>query len=259
LVRHYLQDVGSTFGTGALGPHEWDEGHEYLYEGGPTWKRLVSLGLYVRPWQHVRYSEYRSIGRFEGDEFDPAAWKPRVPPAAFLNARADDTFWAARRVMAFSDDLIRAIVKTGRFSDAAAERHLADVLIKRRDRIAAAYLTPINPIVDPAIDASGRLTFINAAVAAGVAAAPKGGYRSQWYAFDNTTGESQPIGAPIVAASGSQIVPATVPTTIGSFVRVDIEAIDPPHPSWSIPVQAYFKRTASGWTLVGLERRLSRP
>jgi hypothetical protein len=25
-VRHYLQDVGSTIGTGALGPREWDEG-----------------------------------------------------------------------------------------------------------------------------------------------------------------------------------------------------------------------------------------
>ena len=38
--------------------------------------------------------------------------------------RADDAFWAARRVMAFTDDLIRAIVKTGQFSDPAAEQHL---------------------------------------------------------------------------------------------------------------------------------------
>ena len=26
LIRHYLQDVGSTFGTGANGPREYDEG-----------------------------------------------------------------------------------------------------------------------------------------------------------------------------------------------------------------------------------------
>ena len=35
VVRHYLQDVGSTFGTGALAPRDGDEGYEYLYEGGP--------------------------------------------------------------------------------------------------------------------------------------------------------------------------------------------------------------------------------
>ena len=32
-VRHYLQDVGSTFGTGAEGPHQFHEGWESLYEG----------------------------------------------------------------------------------------------------------------------------------------------------------------------------------------------------------------------------------
>ena len=35
VVRHYLQDVGSTFGTGALGPRDGDEGHEYLVRRRP--------------------------------------------------------------------------------------------------------------------------------------------------------------------------------------------------------------------------------
>jgi hypothetical protein len=33
VVRHYLQDVGSTFGTGANAPREYDEGWEYLATG----------------------------------------------------------------------------------------------------------------------------------------------------------------------------------------------------------------------------------
>jgi hypothetical protein len=33
VVRHYLQDVGSTFGIGANGAHDWDEGFEYFYQG----------------------------------------------------------------------------------------------------------------------------------------------------------------------------------------------------------------------------------
>ena len=46
VVRHYLQDVGSTFGTGALGPRDGDEGHEYLVRGrSDVSKRLFTLGL----------------------------------------------------------------------------------------------------------------------------------------------------------------------------------------------------------------------
>lgn len=259
VVRHYLQDVGSTFGTGALGPREWDEGHEYLFEGSAMVKRLVSFGFHLRPWQTVPYTEHRAIGRFEGDEFDPTLWKPRVPTSAFLNARADDNFWAARRVMAFSDELIRTVVAAGQYSDPAAERHLADVLIKRRDRIGRAYLPAINPVVDVALDRSGMLTFGNAAVDAGVAEAPKGGYRATWFVFNNLTGESKPVGTPTTAATGRMDAPAGLPTATGSFVRIDIEAVAPPNPSWTVPVRVYLRRTAEGWKLVGLERMSEGP
>jgi hypothetical protein len=90
VVRHYLQDVGSTFGTGANGPREYDEGWEYLYDGTLTRKRLARLGFFFEPWQTVPYVEQPAIGRFEGDEFEPRAWRPRVPTAAFLRARADE-------------------------------------------------------------------------------------------------------------------------------------------------------------------------
>ncbi len=141
VVRHYLQDVGSTFGIGANGPHDWDEGWEYVLEAKPTRKRVFTFGFGLSPWQTVDYEELPAIGRFEGDVFDPLTWRPRVPTAAFVNLRADDGFWAARRVMAFTDEMIRAVVKAGEFSDPKAEALLADVLIKRRDKIGRAYLT----------------------------------------------------------------------------------------------------------------------
>ncbi len=78
VVRHYLQDVGSTFGTGANGPREYDEGWELLYDGDLMLKRLVTLGFFIAPWQTVDYEEHPAIGRFEGDEFDPPSWRPRV-------------------------------------------------------------------------------------------------------------------------------------------------------------------------------------
>ena len=101
--------------------------------------------------------------------FDPRTWRPQTPTTAYMELRDDDAFWAARRVAAFTDELIRAAVHTGEFSDPTAEKYLADVLIKRRDKITSIYLNAVNPIVSPRLDANGRLTFENAAVAAGVA------------------------------------------------------------------------------------------
>jgi hypothetical protein len=250
-VRHYLQDVGSTFGAGAEGPHDYQEGWESLYEGDLAWKRFISLGFYLQPWQTASFEERPEIGRWEGDAFDPEQWRPRVPAAAQLRARDDDTFWAALRVMAFSDEMIRAAVKTADFSDPEAERLLGDVLIKRRDKIGRAYLPKINPIVQPALDAAGTLSFANAAVDAGVAPAPTG-YRARWFTYDNATGGTSPLGES-TGATARLSAPDRFRATAGALVQVDIAADGGPA-SWQRPVQAWFKRTADGWRLVGFTR-----
>jgi hypothetical protein len=232
----------------------WDEGYESLWEGGPTWKRLFTFGFSGSPWQAVHYSEYPSIGRFEADAFDPTRWRPRVPTAALLNARADDNFWAARRVMAFSDDLIRAMVRTGGYSDPAAERHLGDVLIRRRDRIGRAYLPAVMPIVDPALSEARVLTFRNAAADAGVAAPPSR-YQAVWFSFDNATSDSRRL----AETSGTETrltAPEGLPQSDGAFVRVDVSATSTEYPAWATPARLYFRRAAGAWRLVGLERQL---
>ncbi len=253
VVRHYLQDVGSGFGTGALGPHQPDEGYEYLYEGDALLKRLFSGGFYIRPWQVVDYPDVPEIGLFEGKAFDPDAWRPRVPTAAFRHARDDDNFWAALRVMAFTDDMIRALAREARYGDMESEEWLAQVLIQRRDKIGLAYLPRINPLVRFSLDGSGTLRFENAAVRAGIASAPAQGYQAVWYRFDNNTGQSISIGGP-TASEGEQLqAPAVLPGD-AAFIKVAVSAVDPAHPSWGKPVEVYFRRTGEGWKLVGLER-----
>ncbi len=255
-VRHYLQDVGSTFGTGALGPRDGDEGHEFVYDAGPALKRLFTFGLFVSPWQTIDYEPHAEIGRFEADRFDPERWKTRVPVAALRHARADDNFWAALRVMAFSDEQIRATVKVGGYTDPGAEKQLADVLIKRRDKIGRAYLARVNPLTRFALSDSGVLTFENPAVSARHAAPPKGGYETTWSTFNNGSGGSTPVGAPVTTQDERAQAPVDIARD-QQFVKVSIRAVEPLHASWSVPVDVYFRRSGSGWHLVGIERLAS--
>ena len=251
-VKHYLQDVGSTFGM-CNELYEWDLSYEHFVQTDTSMKRLVSLGFNLSPWQTIPYKEYYpSIGKFEGDRFDPRAWRPQTPTTAYMETRVDDAFWAARRIALFSDELIRAAVRAGQYSDPKAEKYLGDVLIKRRDKILSIYLTAVNPIVNPRLDANGRLTFENAAMAAGVAKGQPA-YRASWMLFDNMSSATKPLSVTESQTTTLQAPPG-LPTAPGSYIEVDISADIQAYPSWKQPIKTHFRLTNQGWTLVGLER-----
>jgi hypothetical protein len=231
--------------------YEWDLSWEHFYQGNTTAKRLFSFGFALSPWQTVNYVEKPSIGKFEGDTFDPRKWRPQTATTAYMELRDDDAFWAAQRIAAFSDEMIRAIVHTGEFSDAAAEKALGDIMIKRREKIMQTYLPVVNPIVDPRL-ANDRLTFANAAVAADIAKAPEA-YRASWFGFDNATGATRLL-SDTSSATTTIEAPAGLPTTVDSFIAVDITANSREYPAWQKPVRTYFRRESNGWKLVGLER-----
>ena len=248
VVKHYLQDVGSTFGM-CNAFHEWDLSYEYFYEGPPSRKRLFTLGFGLSPWQTVDYVEYPSVGKFEGKVFDPRKWRPQTPTIAYMELRDDDAFWAARKIAAFTDELIRAAVRTGQFSDPAAEKHLGDVLIERREKIKSIYLTQVNPIVNPRLDAKG-LTFENAAISGGVSNGQVA-YRASWMQFDNATGATKPL-SETKSDTTTIAAPAGLPSS--GFVAVDIAADSANYPTWKQPVRAYFRQDGGNWKLVGFDR-----
>ncbi len=254
-IRHYMFDFGSTMGSGSTAPQVPRAGNEYIVEWKPAVLTAVTMGLWVRPWVKVDYPEVAaSVGRFESVFFDPVLWRPEYPNPAFDNLRTDDAFWAADLIARFSDEAIRAIVAKARYSDARASAYIADTLIARRDKVVRAWLTAVNPVLEPVLTSGGALTFRNAAVDRGVASAPTG-YRLTWSRFDNATGGL--VGTPEegLATESRAIAPSgMLAGGPGDVVSLEIRTDHPDFPAWKEPVGAYFRRTTTGWQTVGLER-----
>lgn len=157
-IRHYLLDFGSTLGSASDKPNSPRSG-AYFFSWKSAGKQLATLGLAPPYWAFAKYKHFDSIGLFEGDVFDPERWVAEYPNPAFLNRLPDDEFWAAKQVMAFTDDDIRAIVSTGELSDPEAAEYLTQCLIKRRDKIGKAYYAKVLPFDRFRVDANGTLAW----------------------------------------------------------------------------------------------------
>lgn len=249
-IRHYLLDFGSALGSAAVGPREGWEGYEALVEQpGEIGRRVLSFGFKVPKWRTQDYFESPTIGRLPRDhaDWDPQTWWPHITNAAFRHMRSDDTFWAATKLAAISDEMIKAAVSEAKFGDPASEAFLTKAIADRRLRILQTFLPTVNPLVDVAIT-DGRLTFRNIAVEAAVADRAAG-YRALWYAFDNLADK-----ATLVATTEETQSPLPMPELPATeYIKVDVSAIGGPQP-WSRPISVYFRRNSSAWTLVGLER-----
>ncbi len=249
-IRHYMFDFGSILGSS---PDRRWSGHEYMFERGATLAGLLSLGLWIQPWQFIDYPDdlRPSVGRIQGDVFEPQDWKPEYPNQAFNNMRADDAFWAARIVSRFSDEAIAAVVNKAQYTNVRTANYLTDVLIKRRDRIAKVWLNAVNPAAEFTLSPDGTLTFQNVAVEAG-AATPGSGYRVAWSRFDNATGAHAQVGTEQTVSEPRALAPGAL--SGAEYAAVQVRGIHPDHPAWAQPVTAYFRWADDRWQTVGLDR-----
>ena len=253
IVWHNLLDFGSTLGSGTTQVEDPRAGNEYVWERRPTILTILTLGFYVRPWITVKYPDLPSVGRFEGDFFQPEQWKPNYPNPAFKNARPDDYFWASRRLSRFTDDVIAAVVRAAEYSDPAAERYVIQTLVQRRDKILAVWLTATLPLADCAGTAD-VVSCTNVALEAGVATTPRA-YRARWLCVDNESGTTRPVGEDQANADAPRFpVPAALRRA--AYARVEIRADHPGYPAWASPLVLDLRRAGEGrWTVVGVMRQ----
>ena len=239
-LRHHLIDFGSTLGSASNGINSPRSGFEYIVDFGAGFRQLATLGFWPPSWALAKFPKHPSVGRFESKKFDAARWVPEYPNPAFINRLADDEFWAAKQVMAFSDEQIAAIVKTGQYSDPRAEKWIVDCLIERRDKIGRAFLEKVLPIDRFAVE-NGRLVFEDLGVKHGTV--PSRQYNWQWSDFDNDAGRKTPIDGAI-----SHEIPAG--PAAGAFLAADVHGGDTKK-----MVTVYLRRRADTWEVVGVDRR----
>ena len=245
-ARHHLIDFGTVMGSGSILPHARRVGNEYYIEFKPALKAAATFGVWDRPWRHVEYNEYPSVGRFESAYFRPEAWKPDYPNPAFDKMTPQDALWATRTVMRFDDEAVRAIVRTGDYDDPAAEEYVAKALIERRDKIVRYYLSRINPL-DGFQIASSRLEFVNLGLDARLATDCQ--YEYQWHRFNNDTGTLNSFGQP---ASSSELS-VSLPSDSSPFLMVRVTSNCSDQPAWHSAVDVYL-RNGDAPSVVGIER-----
>lgn len=241
-VRHYLIDLGSTFGVGPEGlKPRWD-GHEYILDIPSIFVRALTLGIAGLEWAAITYSNPDPIGRIDVEHFEPEGWRPQYPNPAFRRMDAADAFWAAKQIMHFTDEELRVIAEEAQYSDLAATDHLVSVLTGRRDKIGRRYLDFAGGL-DRFDVVADSLIFVDLPAEHGFVP-PDRVREVVWHEFDNRTGR---IGNPIVATKlfGTRL---PIPASAAPFIAVDIRT------SGSGTTRAYLRSGGDGRRVVGIER-----
>ena len=232
-VKHFLLDFGDIMGSDSDSPKDPWRGHVYAFEFKPALAQFASLGLYVPRWELAHYPDIAAIGNFDSKSFDPDNWHTNYPVSAFGLRTPGDNYWAAKKVMAFSDRAIRAIVETGQYSDPRAVDWAARCLIERRNKIGRAFFRDVLPLDNFKVQ-NGELVFEDLAVKYQFEA-PRA-YAVQWSTFDNLSGGKTAIGG------ASRFV---LPPSTSAILAADIHAADPRK-----TVTVYLR----GQQLIGIDR-----
>jgi hypothetical protein len=263
-IRHYVQDFGSTLGSGSTSAQQPRGGYEYLLEPNQIGKGLAGFGFYKRNWMSAKWPSDPTIGNIEADVFHPATWKTEYPNPAYNQMVAADAFWAASIVSKFTDTMIKGIVEESRLSNSNAAAYLADVIIKRRDATVRWGITATNPVDRFEIKhgPTPALTFDNAAVRLHlVQEQPR--YVVRWASFDNTTGTIQSFQAPVDIAGTSATIAHDIwgPPDAGGirYAVITISTIDRAFPHWTKPVVVTIRNRNGLLDVVGIVRPTELP
>ncbi len=243
-IRHYLIDFGSALGSDGDAPKDPRLGHEYMLPTpGAALRQILTLGLVPASWERARFPRLPAVGNFESQVFEPDNWKPDYPNPAFMNRLPDDDYWAAKQVMAFTDDDIRAIVETARFTDVRSTEYIVATLADRRNKIGQTFFSKVLPLDHFRVE-NDDLLFDDLAVQYGFHS-PRT-YEVQWGALDNTQQKLDPI----PTDRSTHLPSETRQAAVGSYFSANIHVMGEPFK----PVSVYLRKEVNSYRVVGIDR-----
>jgi hypothetical protein len=240
---HHLLDFGDSFGSDSDIAKDPRHGQEYIILP-MEWSRMYTLGLHPADWETVHYPrELKAVGNFTDAAFDPLTWKANYPNPAFLQMTPLDGYWEAKRVMAFRDEQIRAIVEEGQFQDPKVVDYITRVLESRRNAIGRAWFSQVLALEGFRI-VDDHLAFDDLAAQYGFS--PPSRYRLNWFVWHNEAKQKEDV-----TTSENTGLPDTFKSlSPGSYIgcRIALEHAD------KRSVIIYFRHEGDNWKLVGISR-----
>lgn len=151
-LKHYQMDFGSTFGSDGRRVKPVRKGYANYFDLKDVMINVATMGLKTWPWQYAKPYKFPSIGYFESELFEPNEFDPIFPNPTFEQLTLQDAYWGAKIVMAFSDDDLAALVKSGHLSNPEAEAYLFKTLKERQEKIGRHWFSKVNPLDYPSVE-----------------------------------------------------------------------------------------------------------
>jgi hypothetical protein len=172
-LRHYIIDFGATLGSASTRPKHPKDEDERPVDLYRTVARIATLGLFDEDWETENPALLDpALGFLRGDDFDPEKWDSSWTNPAFAAMTDADAYWAAKIVAAFTEQHVRAAVKTGGLPRAELEETLVERLMARRRRLIEFWLGRVSPVEEPVVARQGsgalRLSFRDLGIERGV-------------------------------------------------------------------------------------------
>lgn len=253
-VKHYMIDFGGTLGASMEGPMPRTYGHQYFFDPHIAMLKILTLGLYHPLYERWDTIPYPAAGAWEARSYHPGRFRFLYPNLAFDNLNRRDGYWAARIVMSFTDEQLRAVAREGKYSDPAVAPYIAKVLIERRDKTGRHYYSRVNPLDNFALNGldngNYELCFDDMAVEGGLARAENTTYVYSVAAECDCPRTDQPL----VEGTCIPVRWADIPSHLSGVLVVAIQTLrkgERPSPY----LRVYLRRSAEGeLELVGVER-----
>jgi hypothetical protein len=254
-VRHYLMDFGSTFGSGSVKMQDASLTYgDTFFDMG---KQFVGFGLIVPRYRNAKwpkFPEYKAVGRWESELFDPAEWLQNYPNPAFVRMTARDAYWAAKIIMSFTPTELRAIVETGEYSRPEDTEYFLRILIERQIKCGRYGINGVNPL-DRFRMTQDAVEFENISETYDFSSGTTK-YRVQWFVYDNENDTTEALGEPSVQTETQVDLPRLRRAHKNDqlFPMVQIHSLNEEFPHWNTPVSVYLRPNNEGYEVVGIDR-----